>query len=419
MSNKNWSPILEGVRAAVALEVVECIARDLVNALVPPSNGEPALPCDPGIGSGQAGVSLFFEYLERSLPGHGYGEKADLFLNSAIDALNQDFSHPALFSGFTGVAWAVEHRWGSLTEAADDSGVFVAEAIEGFVMLRPWRRGFDLMNGLVGLGVYALERNPRSRGKECLEQVVAHLAETAEVQPEGGVAWKIPVEWLSPDHQSRISGGERNLGVAHGMPGVVAFLGRAAQAGIRIAEPLLKQAVAWLLTQGRKNGLGSVFPYRSSPTSNSEEIRQAWCYGDPGIACALFVAARGVGDRSLEQFALSVALQAAARPAQEAEIQDAGLCHGSAGLAHLYHRLYQVSGDPLLYQAAMSWFDWTLEFCRPGIGVGGFLTLVPGQSGPSWRSEPGFLTGAAGIGLALLAAATSVEPEWDRLLLIS
>jgi hypothetical protein len=34
-------------------------------------------------------------------------------------------------------------------------------------------------------------------------------------------------------------------------------------------------------------------------------------------------------------------------------------------------------------------------------------------------SDGGFLMGAAGIGLALLAAATSVEPEWDRLLLLS
>ena len=28
----------------------------------------------------------------------------------------------------------------------------------------------------------------------------------------------------------------------------------------------------------------------------------------------------------------------------------------------------------------------------------------------AWRSDPGFLTGSAGVGLALLAAATPVEP---------
>ena len=34
-------------------------------------------------------------------------------------------------------------------------------------------------------------------------------------------------------------------------------------------------------------------------------------------------------------------------------------------------------------------------------------------------SEPGFLTGAAGIALALLAAVSDVEPAWDRVLLVS
>jgi hypothetical protein len=37
----------------------------------------------------------------------------------------------------------------------------------------------------------------------------------------------------------------------------------------------------------------------------------------------------------------------------------------------------------------------------------------------SWMAETGLLTGAAGVALSLLAAATSVEPEWDRVLLVS
>src|SRR5712692_6145954 len=36
-----------------------------------------------------------------------------------------------------------------------------------------------------------------------------------------------------------------------------------------------------------------------------------------------------------------------------------------------------------------------------------------------WEDDPGILTGAAGIALALLAATTSIEPEWDRMLLLS
>lgn len=46
--------------------------------------------------------------------------------------------------------------------------------------------------------------------------------------------------------------------------------------------------------------------------------------------------------------------------------------------------------------------------------------LEPDRDGRlGWRVDPGFLTGAAGIGLALLAAVAPVKPEWDRLLLVS
>jgi lantibiotic biosynthesis protein len=33
--------------------------------------------------------------------------------------------------------------------------------------------------------------------------------------------------------------------------------------------------------------------------------------------------------------------------------------------------------------------------------------------------QPSLLTGAAGVAMTLLAAATNVEPKWDRILLIS
>ncbi|MEV4927094.1 hypothetical protein [Streptomyces roseoverticillatus] len=35
------------------------------------------------------------------------------------------------------------------------------------------------------------------------------------------------------------------------------------------------------------------------------------------------------------------------------------------------------------------------------------------------NGDPGFLDGAAGVVLAVLGAATDVEPEWDRALLLA
>jgi hypothetical protein len=66
------------------------------------------------------------------------------------------------------------------------------------------------------------------------------------------------------------------------------------------------------------------------------------------------------------------------------------------------------------------WPGRALDYQRPGVAVGGFATARPGTEGECvWTPEPGFLDGAAGIGLVLLAAATPVAPAWDRILLLS
>jgi hypothetical protein len=58
---------------------------------------------------------------------------------------------------------------------------------------------------------------------------------------------------------------------------------------------------------------------------------------------------------------------------------------------------------------------------KPGEGCGGYLVWTSdGQPNTSkWTGDPGFLVGSAGIGLALLAAVSDVEPAWDRVLLTS
>jgi hypothetical protein len=82
--------------------------------------------------------------------------------------------------------------------------------------------------------------------------------------------------------------------------------------------------------------------------------------------------------------------------------------------------MYQATGDPCLAEAARFWFEQTLRMRRPGRGVGGYEAWQLDDDGQvTWVADPGLLTGAAGIALALLAATTDVEPAWDRMLLVS
>ncbi len=134
----------------------------------------------------------------------------------------------------------------------------------------------------------------------------------------------------------------------------------------------------------------------------------------------MLLAARSFGREDWEREALAAARQAAGRREGELGVEDAGLCHGTAGLAHVFHRLFRDTGDETLREAALFWLRRTLEMRQPGLGPGGFRRADYDEADQRcWTADPGFLTGAAGIGLALLAAISPVEPEWDRVMLLS
>ncbi|HEX9941500.1 MAG TPA: lanthionine synthetase C family protein [Thermoanaerobaculia bacterium] len=413
---QTWSPILEGEEAAQAAAAVTAVAEALSEAPLPARN------TGPGLAGGEAGVALFFEYLDRARPGAGYGESAQQRLERAIDALASSTQSPSLYGGFTGVSWVVEHLQGGSTEEEDPNGDIDAALLD-HLRQTPWMYDYDLVGGLVGYGVYALERLPRPSAIACLELVVERLAEIAQPRT-GGLAWHTPFHLVPEPNRPWYPQGLDNLGVAHGTPGVIALLARICTSGVAAerARSLLAGAVSWLLTQKLPTGEISVFPYAVGPGVRIRPARAAWCYGDPGIALALLLAGRAAEEPAWEREALALANTVARRPPESCGVEDAGLCHGAAGLGHLFNRLYQATGDPELLAAARAWFGRALRYREPGRGIGGFLALTPPDDDFEqlvWNEEAGFLNGSAGMALALLAATSAVDPAWDRVLLTS
>jgi hypothetical protein len=121
----------------------------------------------------------------------------------------------------------------------------------------PWRDDYDLIGGLVGYGVYALEQLPGKLAIECLAQVVNRFDEMAERTAQG-TTWFTAPELLSDWQREICPKGHYNLGLAHGVPGVIAFLGRVYALNRKIpravfaplkkkARGLLNGAVSWRL----------------------------------------------------------------------------------------------------------------------------------------------------------------------------
>jgi hypothetical protein len=339
-------------------------------------------------------------------------------LRHATAAMAERPGRASLYSGLTGVGWAIAHlrpRWPGSDD--EDDLAEIDEVLFDHLDQSPWRGEYDLIEGLVGFGVYALERLPQPIAITCLERVVDRLAGTAERQGEGTTWWTDPA-WLSAETHAEFPRGYYNLGLAHGVPGVIGLLGQVCAAGVAgdKARPLLDGAVRWLLDNDGRDS----FANWVVPGAAGNKARLAWCYGDPGIAAALLGAARCVAEPAWEAAALAIARRATQRPFDQSGVRDAGLCHGSAGLAHLFNRMFQATGEPWLGEAARVWFERTLSMRRPGRGIGGYETWQPDAAGsPAWPPDPGLLNGSTGIALALLAATTSIEPRWDRMLLLS
>jgi hypothetical protein len=140
--------------------------------------------------------------------------------------------------------------------------------------------------------------------------------------------------------------------------------------------------------------------------------RIAWCYGDLGAAAALLDAETAT--------ALTLGRRAASRAPETSGVRDTSLCHGSAGNLHLFNRLHQRTGDADFALAARRYLDQCLASCSPGKPFAGITAYLPDPEAPERGSPqvaPGFLEGAAGVGLALLGSLGGPPPEWDRLFL--
>jgi lantibiotic modifying enzyme len=445
-----WDPIIDGALRADVFETIELIAkaihklagsaladverkttktgrnsrRHAGDSTASAAKTVTREETDPSLANGSAGLAIMFAYLNRAHGGHGDKQTAVYFLEQAIEAVAAAPMNSSLYGGVTGVAWAMAHLRGSVFELDDDATEMVDSLLKDGLRRGPWRGSYDLIDGLVGFGVYALEQLPRTVGIECLAHVVDRLDEIAE-RTRDGITWFTSPDLL-PDWQRELCpNGYYNLGVAHGMPGVIAFLAQVYALDERKlrgfrkvrakTRPLLQGAVTWLLAQKGSDNADSLFPSWIAPGSARTDSRVAWCYGDLGIAAALLSAGNCLNDANLKSDAVRLARHVAKRSFDQSGVKDCGFCHGAAGVGHLFNRMFQATGESRLKDAAYGWFQRTLEMRHPERGVAGFAAFRPDH----WSDEVGILEGAAGIALALLATVTPIEPRWDRMLLAS
>lgn len=141
-----------------------------------------------------------------------------------------------------------------------------------------------------------------------------------------------------------------------------------------------------------------------------------WCYGDLGVALAMWQAGKVMNQTKWKDKALEVFLYATTRKDPDTEfVKDAGICHGSAGLAMIFRRMYLETGIEEFKTATDHWINETLKNARFEDGLAGYKRLTM----DGWENDYSLIMGIAGIGLVLISYLTNDAQEWDELFLLS
>lgn len=222
---------------------------------------------------------------------------------------------------------------------------------------------FDYLHGGLGACLYYLERSPTPAITRFVEQLVNQLLANAIRYSNGDITWL----YTDFDGRPADAPARYNLGLSHGTPSIVAILSLLYQRGYarnQCAE-LIQGNLNWLWNCRKQTGY-STFPHMVGDEQQEGESRLAWCYSDLGIANTFWVAGETLLNGHWKQIAEYAVLKAATRRCRkETSVADAGLCHGSAGAAHLFSRFASRFPVPTVQQAANYWLEDTFNWALP------------------------------------------------------
>ncbi|MGW4796420.1 lanthionine synthetase LanC family protein [Nonomuraea sp. NPDC004297] len=263
-------------------------------------------------------------------------------------------THPGLFGGGAAARmFALRIASGTWPKLAGPAAKLRARLVE-YVAAPRWRttgvgwEDYDLIVGPAGvLLAFAADPDATAAERAPLTSRLALLC--ADPELSGLRVGRYEGEKLRGWNFGRV-----NLGVAHGLPGIVTALRAAAEADGLDEEQdgLLRRLSARLVAEAYVDGRNVItWPFGTTRPDGhrapkGDGRRQAWCYGCPGNAWTLWEAARVLGDGDLAAFALEAARSFVAAYDDDLYLDGLGLCHGAAGLMAVFDAFARHAGLP-------------------------------------------------------------------------
>jgi hypothetical protein len=384
-----------------------------------------------GLWGGHAGLAVLAAALDAVDPDSGWDGVGFDHLRCAVRGIEAERAAQAGLGGLAGLATAASllsrdgARYDTLSNTLESAIVErVDHASENVLRSRPHSVPvalFDVITGLSGAGRYLLDRTQFEPCRQALQKVLRAFVYLSEHGADEVPHWHTSFCHTTENLRSMHPDGNVNLGMAHGLPGPLALLSLATTNGVEVPgqhDAIVRTADLLVQAQcGDEWGVGfpAAEPLGAAAGEGRLPARSAWCYGAPGVARALWLAGAASGRCAYGDLAVAAMTAVFERPVPNRRIDSPTLCHGVAGLLQVTLRFARDGAGPSFSAAAREITGQLLAAHEPASRFG-YRDLKP----TGLRIDnPGLLEGAAGVALVLLGAASSAEPVWDRILMLS
>lgn len=347
----------------------------------------------PFLCNGEAGVALALHQAALSTGCEKLEQQSKDAIRNSVELLDSFPLSSGLYAGVTGVGFAV------CVMGADDELRILddLDCVLGEGLLSGRNLKFDIVNGVAGVIIYAIERKWRGGASDVLVDGLNAALRTILLGDEG-------------EYLPRIE----DLGMAHGLAGVLAACATGIECGLLDAALLGPVGQAYDDLWCSVGQYDSTFCVPSKKTS-VERSRIAWCYGSLGASVS-FLQSSTLVPRNRNRALELVRWTLNQLRANQHGIVDASVCHGWSGGALI---LDYLSRHPALGSRELSnqLFSETKRMLGETDRMGNQSDgRFPFARGEMLVESPGLLEGALGVACAVQAVAERQTPAWATML---
>lgn len=370
-----------------------------------------------GLLSGNSGVAIFLAHAQcvKGLEQEKYlVETLEKTITKVFESVNGGYNDTTYSIGVAGILWTFLHLNQNQYIEFDEDFDDIANWLKISLKHSSKAAYFDFLHGAGGtfktLMKHSVHLHDSSFYAEFLEGLKQH-----------GIKGKDTIYWSSYLYLSNDPILASNMGLAHGITGTILILSELSHHFPHDSELLdvLNHSINYVRSVRYKpeDRMKSFYPNYVFQDNSKDGDRLAWCYGDLCIAICFLRSGMILKRQELINEAIAIARNAAERRnLEEVKIYDAGICHGSSGVAHIFNRLYHYTGVLEFKNAALYWLSVLLDHGKFADGYAGYKRFIPEEG---YSNSIGVLEGISGIGLVLISMIEDSDPNWDEMLLLS